>query len=333
MPSLTEGLPKAELHVHLFGAIPVPTVLELARRHDVRLPAGTAAGLRDAFRFRDFAHFQEHMDLVRSLLRAPSDLEEATWAFCTELARQGVRYAEVMLGPSHLERAGMPYEAYAAALRSARARALAQLGLDVRWIFDIMRSLPEPPERRYWADYTLEVAMANHEQSDGCVALGLSGSEAEFPPEEFAPWFERARAAGLRSVPHAGEHGGPENVWTALRALHADRIPHGVRAIEDPSLVAYLAGGGVALDMCPTSNVCLGVVPDLASHPLPRLLRAGVPVTVSSDDPTLFGPSLSDEMGLLDGPLGLGPDEVREVVGNAFRYGFEADEDEPVLSP
>lgn len=324
MPSLTEGLPKAELHVHLFGAVPVPTVLELARRHDVRLPAATAAGLREAFRFRDFAHFQEHMDLVRSCLRSPSDLEEATWAFCVELGRQGVRYAEVMFSASHLERAGMRYEAYAAALRSARARALAELGLDVRWIFDIMRSLPEASERRYWADYTLEVAIAS--RSDGCVALGLSGSEAEFPPEDFAPWFERARAAGLRSVPHAGEHAGPRNVWTALEALHADRIPHGVRAVEDPALVAYLADRGVALDMCPTSNLCLGVVPDLASHPLPRLLRAGVPVTVNSDDPTLFGPSLSEELELLEGPLGLRPDEVREVLGNAFRYGFEADE-------
>lgn len=324
MPSLTEGLPKAELHVHLFGAIPVPTVLELARRHDVRLPAATAAGLREAFRFRDFAHFQEHMDLVRSCLRSASDLEEATWAFCTELGRQGVRYAEVMFSASHLGRAGMRYDAYAAALRSARARARTELGLDVRWIFDIMRSLPEGSQRRYWADYTLEVAIAS--RGDGCVALGLSGSEAEFPPEDFAPWFERARAAGLRSVPHAGEHAGPANVWTALRALHADRIPHGVRAIEDPALVAHLADRGVALDMCPTSNLCLGVVRDLASHPLPRLLRAGVPVTVNSDDPTLFGPSLSDEVELLEGPLGLRPEEAREVLANAFRYGFEADE-------
>jgi aminodeoxyfutalosine deaminase len=324
MPSLSEGLPKAELHVHLFGAIPVPTVLELARRHDVRLPASTAAGLRDAFRFRDFAHFQEHMDLVRSCLRAPSDLEEATWAFCTELGRQGVRYAEVMLSASHLERAGMPHDAYAAALGAARRRALAELGLDVRWIYDIMRSLPETSERRYWADYTLDVAIAG--RGDGVVALGLSGSEAEHPPEEFAPWFERARAAGLRSVPHAGEHGGPENVWTALNVLHADRIPHGVRAIEDEALVSFLAGGGVALDMCPTSNLCLGVVPDLAAHPLPRLLRAGVPVTVNSDDPTLFGPSLSEEIELLQGPLGLTPAEVQEVLGNAFRYGFESDE-------
>lgn len=330
MPSRTQGPPKAELHVHLFGAIPVPTVLELARRHDVRLPATTAAGLREAFRFRDFAHFQEHMDLVRSCLRTPSDLEEATWAFCAELGRQGVRYAEVMLSASHLEREGMPYDAYAAALRSARTRALAELGLEVRWIFDIVRSLPEASARRYWADYTLEVAIASHDQGDGCVALGLSGSEAEFPPEEFAPWFERARAAGLRSVPHAGEHGGPENVWAVLGALHADRIPHGVRAIEDPALVTELAERGVALDLCPTSNVCLGVVPDLASHPLPRLLRAGVAVTVNSDDPTLFGPSLSEEIELLEGPLGLRPEEVREVLGNAFRYGFEAD---GLLSP
>lgn len=317
--------------MHLFGAIPVPTVLALARRHDVRLPASTAAGLQQAFRFRDFAHFQEHMDLVRSCLRTPADLEEATWAFCSDLAGQGVRYAEVMVGPSHLERAGMRYDAYTGALRAARGRALTELGLEVRWIYDIMRSLPEATERRYWADYTVEAAIAG--QAAGCVALGLSGSEAEHPPGEFAPWFERARAAGLRSVPHAGEHGGPENVWAALRMLHADRIPHGVRAIEDPALVSYLAEQGVALDMCPTSNVCLGVVPDLPSHPLPRLLRAGVPVTVNSDDPTLFGPSLSEELELLEGPLGLRPDEVRQVLTNGFRYAFEADEPGQPASP
>ena len=154
------------------------------------------------------------------------------------------------------------------------------------------------------------------------VALGLAGAEAGAPPEPFAPWFDRARAAGLHSAPHAGEHAGAESVWGAIRALGAERIGHGVRAVEDPALVAYLAEHRIPLDVCPLSNVRLGVASSLERHPLPSLLDAGVVVTLNSDDPALFNTSLSDDYATLVEPFGLSVEQIDEIVLNGFRSSF-----------
>jgi aminodeoxyfutalosine deaminase len=214
----------------------------------------------------------------------------------------------------------MGFPTWLEAMNRGRSRAAAELGgPELRWIVEIHRMLPEP-DRSYWADRILEEAIAGREA--GVVALGLSGSEAGNPPEPFAPWFDRARAAGLHSVPHAGELAGPESVWGAVDALHAERIAHGVRAIEDPALVAHLAERGVVLDLCPTSNVALGVYPSLAEHPLRRLHESGVPVTVNSDDPTMFATTLDAEIAALSGPLGLDEAAAGEIVANALRYAF-----------
>jgi aminodeoxyfutalosine deaminase len=316
-----ERTPKAELHVHLFGAIPPAVLLELARRHRVALPADTAEGLREWFRFRDFAHFAEVMHALRPLVTEPEDLELLTYEFGRELARQHVRYAEVMVTPMGLERRGLAFPAWLEAINRGRRRAREETGLELRWIVDVNRAQPEA-ERAYSADQALEVAIAGREA--GVVAFGLCGSEAGCPPEPFAPWFERARAAGLHSVPHAGELAGPESVWGAVRALHAERIAHGVRAVEDPALVAYLAEHGIALDLCPTSNVCLRVCSSLAEHPLRRLHESGVPITVNSDDPTMFGTTLNDEIAALSAPLGLHDEAVSAIIANGFRYAFDA---------
>ncbi|MGI8553715.1 MAG: adenosine deaminase family protein, partial [Dehalococcoidia bacterium] len=158
--------------------------------------------------------------------------------------------------------------------------------------------------------------------ADGVRAVGFAGVEAGNPPEPFAPWFDRARAAGLHSVPHAGEHAGPESIWGAIRTLGAERIDHGVRAIEDPELMAYLAEHQIALDLCPTSNIALGVYPDLASHPLRRLFDARIPITINSDDPPLFNTTLTDEIRTLADPFGLGIEAIDEVLLNGVRHSF-----------
>jgi aminodeoxyfutalosine deaminase len=306
--------PRAELHLHLFGAIPVGVLGELARQRGVELPP--------VGRYRDFDHFQDAMRALAPIVMSAEDLELVTYELGRELAGQGVGYAEVMTTPYAMEARGVGYPAQIEAMSRARERAAADFGVEMRWIFEIPRQAPDAVQRSYWSDYTTEVAIDGRRH--GVVALGLSGSEAGNPPEPFAPWFERALAAGLHSVPHAGEHDGPRSVWGAIKALGAERIAHGVRAIEEPELVRYLAEHRIALDVCPTSNVCLGVVPDLASHPLRRLHQAGVPVTVNSDDPTLFDTSLSGEIGLLQGPLGLDAGAAREVVANGLRYRFAA---------
>jgi aminodeoxyfutalosine deaminase len=315
--------PLAELHVHLFASIPPAVMRELARRHHVDLPAPLADGIRPDFRYRDFEHFSELLAALRPLTRDADDVELLTYEFAADVARQGVRYVETMVTAMGAARRGLTPEAMLDAMNRARTRARAEFGLEMRWIVDISRGLPEA-ERAYWADQALEFAIGGRDA--GVVAFGLSGPEAGNPPEPFAPWFERARAAGLRSAPHAGELAGPESIWGAIRALHAERIAHGVRAVEDPALVAHLAERRIALDVCPTSNVCLGVVPSLAAHPLRLLHESGVPITVNSDCPPMFGSTLTDEVALLTGPLGLDAAAATEIVANGLRYGFDAGE-------
>ncbi|MBV9709175.1 MAG: adenosine deaminase family protein, partial [Chloroflexi bacterium] len=157
---------------------------------------------------------------------------------------------------------------------------------------------------------------------DGVVALGLGGAEVGYPPESFAAWFDKARAAGLHSVPHAGETMGPESVWGALRALGAERLGHGVRSIEDSTLVAYLVEQHIPLEVCPTSNIRLGVYPHITDHPLPSLYAAGVPVTVNSDDPSLFNTTLNYELELLADPFYFDLDTINEMLLNGVRHSF-----------
>lgn len=313
--------PSAELHVHLFASIPPAALRELARRHRTELPAPLAEGIRPDFRYRDFAHFQELLAAIRPLTASAEDVEFITYEFAADVAKQGVRYVEAMVTALGAARRGLTPETMMDALNRGRARALADFGLEMRWIVDVNRGLPGA-DRAYVADQSLDFALGGRDA--GVVAFGLSGPEAGNPPEPFAPWFERARAGGLHSVPHAGELAGPESIWGAVNALHAERISHGVRAVEDPALVVHLAERRIVLDVCPTSNVCLGVVRSLAEHPLRRLHEAGVPVTVNSDCPPMFGSTLSDEVALLSTAMGLDPPAVREIVENGLRYGFDA---------
>lgn len=318
-----DATPKAELHVHLFGAIPAATLLELSSRHGVELPEETTTGLREGFAFRDFDHFSEILSTLRPVVRSAEDLELITYEFGRELVSQRVQYAEVMVTPMGLELRGIRFPESLDAMNRARSRLCVESGLELRWIFDLNRSVPDLAERSYWADYAVEVAVAGRDA--GVVALGLSGAERGNDPQQFAPWFDRARAAGLHSVPHAGEHDGPSSVWGALRVLGAERIAHGVRAIGDPALVTHLAERRIPLDVCPSSNVRLGVYGSLASHPLPWLHRAGVPLTVNSDNPTMFGVTLNDEVDGLSTELGLDGAAVSEIIDNGFRFGFEAE--------
>jgi aminodeoxyfutalosine deaminase len=283
-----KAAPKAELHVHLEGSIRPATMLTLAKRNAVALPCATPEQLRDWFRFRDFDHFVEVYGAISRCLRTADDYELIAYELAEELAGQNARYAKVGFSPAFHTRMGVADRTYLDGLARARDRAQRELGVELAWIFDLGRAWRGgATETQRWAAYTVDLAI--EARAEGVVALGLGGPEAGHPPEPFAPLFERGRAAGLHSAPHAGEHAGPASVWGALNSLAAERIAHGVRAIEDPALVAELARRGVALDVCPTSNIRLSVFTSLAEHPLPRLHAAGVPITVNTDDPPLFG--------------------------------------------
>lgn len=312
--------PKVELHVHLEGAIRPATLLELARRNRVDLPADTVEGLRRWFDYRDFAHFVEIFVTATSCLCTAEDYELIAYEFGAEMARQNVRYAEVTFSPSTHVWMGRPWEMVFGGITRGRERAEAEFDIRIRWIFDIVRGVSDPSTLMPKADFATGVAIDG--KRDGVVALGLGGMEAGAPPEPFAPQFARARAAGLHSVPHAGEHAGPESIWGAIRSLGAERIAHGVRAIEDPALVTYLAERRIALDVCPTSNLCLGVYPDLAVHPLRRLREAGVILTINSDDPPLFNTTLNDEVVLLADAFGFDADTIDAILLDGVRAAF-----------
>jgi aminodeoxyfutalosine deaminase len=312
--------PKAELHVHLEGSIQPATLLMLARRNGVALPAGDVEGLRRWFAFRDFHHFIEVYVAITRCLKTRDDYELVAYEHGAEMARQHVRYAEVTFSPSTHAALGVPFDIAFAGLTQGRARARADFGVEINWVFDIVRNLADPAQRDHYADYTTRVAIEG--MADGVVALGLGGLETGYPPEQFARWFALARAAGLHSDPHAGELGGPESVWGAIHALGAERIGHGVRAIEDPALLAYLAEHQLALEVNPTSNLRLGVYPDLAAHPLRRLREAGVIVTVNSDDPPLFNTTLNDEVALLAGAFDGDAATASEILLDGVRHSF-----------
>ena len=304
-------IPKVELHVHLEGAIRPVTLLKLAQRNGIQLPAQDVEGLREFYHFRDFAHFIQVYVTITGCLRTPDDYRLIAHEFGGDCARQNVRYAEVTFTiATNTQLTGLPWQSILEGLNAGRADARAEFGVDWRWVLDISRDNADTQ------DQVIEIALAARDQ--GVVALGLGGSEALFPPELFTRPFERARQAGLPRVPHAGEMAGPESIWTALRQLHADRLGHGVRCIEDPALVAYLGEHQVPLEICPTSNIRLGVYPDYAAHPLRRLWDQELLVTVNSDDPPLFDADLNHEYAVLVDHFGFSADELEQISLNGL---------------
>jgi aminodeoxyfutalosine deaminase len=303
LSNFVAGLPKAELHVHHVGSASPRIVSELAARHPGTVPSDPAL-LRDFFAFRDFAHFIEVYLAVVDLVRTPEDVRYLTYEIARELHEgQTVRYAELTCTPytsvlpDDPDR-GMPIEAYTEAIEDARLAAERDFGLVLRWIYDVPGESGVPA-----ADATLGFALDH--RPEGLVAFGLGGPEVGVPRDWFVPHFQAARAAGLRSVPHAGETTGPETIWTSLRDLGAERIGHGTSAAADPALLAYLAEHRIPLEVCPSSNVATRAVASLAEHPLPAFVEAGVVVTINSDDPPMFGTTLNREYEIAADLLGL----------------------------
>jgi len=318
--SYVRAIPKAELHVHLEGAIQPSTVFTLAERNHVELPAHDEIALRRLFAYRDFDHFIEIFLMAIHCLKTVEDYELIVYEFGAEMVRHNVRYAEVTFTPSTHHRFGISHDTYFSGLQRGRSRAQADFGVTINWIFNIVRRWSDAGLTEPMADYATRVAIEG--KDDGVVALGLAGSEQGAPPERFARWFEQARTDGLHSVPHAGEMAGPESIWSALHTLGAERIAHGVRAIEDARLVEYLVKERIPLDITPTSNVRLGVYPNYETHPLPQLYAAGANINVSTDDPPLFNTTPSDELLLLVTRFNLDVTAIDQVVLNAVRSSF-----------
>ena len=314
------GLPKAELHVHHVGSASPRIVSELAERHPGTVPSDPDA-LRRFFEFRDFAHFIEVYLAVVDLVRTPEDVRYLTHEIGREMATgQNLRYAELTCTPytsvrPHEEGKGMPVEAYTEAIEDARVAVERDFGLVLRWIYDIPGEAGLPA-----ADATLAYALDH--RTDALVGFGLGGPEIGVPRPQFQPHFDAARAAGLHSVPHAGETTGPETVWHAIDLLGAERIGHGTSSAQDPRLLAQLAERGIPLEVCPSSNVATRAVAGLEEHPIRAFRDAGVIVTVNSDDPPMFNTTLNREYEVAAALLDLDETGVADLARAAVRASF-----------
>jgi aminodeoxyfutalosine deaminase len=310
------ALPKVELHVHLVGSAPVPTVLELARRHPGRGVPADEEELREFYQFRDFAHFIDVYETVSGLLTEPEDITTLVGGIARELAAQNVRYAEIQAAPYPFQNLGMPdpviREALDAGARDARAH-----GVRIGYIIEF----PGHHADRH-ARSALRLALEN--APEATVGFGIGGIEAGRAPYTglIRDVFAAATAAGLHSVPHAGETTGPETVWEAIQHLRAERIGHGITSLGDPWLVAWLAERQLPIDVSPTSNVRTRCVPAIADHPLPRMLEAGLLVTLNSDDPPMFGTTLANEYHVAARDLGLSPAQLAGLAANGVRASF-----------
>lgn len=319
LAAFAAGLPKAELHVHHVGSASPRIVAELAARHAGSTPVpADAALLADYFTFTDFAHFIDVYLTVVDLIRDAEDIWTLTYEVARDLAAQQVRYAELTLTPYSSVIRGIPAEAYCEAAEDARRRARADFGVELAWCFDIPGEAGIPA-----ADVTLDVA--TRIRPDGLISFGLGGPEIGVPRQQFAEHFRAATAAGLHSVPHAGESTGPETVWSALDDLGAERIGHGIAAAQDPALLERLREAAIPLEVCPTSNVRTGCVRDLAEHPLPELVAAGVPVTINSDDPPMFSTTLTNEYLVAARLLDLDAGGLADLARAAVTASFQSD--------
>jgi adenosine deaminase len=311
------SLPKAELHCHLEGAAPPALALTKAGEHgiwidDLITPDG------ESYVWSDFISFLAAYDRVADLFRTPQDYCDLSYAHFAALAGQGAIYAEVFLSPDHMTRQG-GYPDYLDAVIEGYLKAHDETGIEGRFIPLAVRNLG--PERAVAA-----VSQAVRHARPQVTGFGLAGDERAYAPADFAPAFAIAAEAGLACTAHAGELAGAESVRQALDALPVSRIGHGVRAIEDGDLVRRLADEAVVLEVCPISNIALGIYADLAAHPLKKLMDAGVRVTLNSDDPPFFKTSLENEYQACSDALGLGAAELNAFTRTALEAAFVDEE-------
>lgn len=331
-----QARPKAELHLHLRGAIPREYLIERFRKYPParalelapprqldwisRHPAierilgasDPADELDGLFRYSSFEEFLAAYLFTAFFVREIEDFRDLVAGVREQLRTQNITYAEITVSiPEYLQQ-GIPLDGMLDVLRQDPP-----MPPKVRWIVDLVRNYG--PES---AESLLEQVLSRCPPS--LVGITLGGAEHLYPAEQFGRVYALAREGGLRTTVHAGEALGPESVWHALETLQVERIGHGVRAIEDPDLVNCLAERQIPLEVCPTSNIRTGVYPSMDAHPVRALYEAGVPLSINTDDPTFFGISLAEELAGLH-RLGFSDGEIHKLAGGAFAFAFDAE--------
>ena len=314
LATFIQGLPKAELHLHIEGSLEPELMFELGRRNGIALPFKTVEEVRAAYAFSNLQDFLDIYYQGAGVLMTEADFQDLALAYFRRVAADGAKHVELFFDPqTHTDR-GVPFRVAADGLLAGMAEAERTLGVTSSLILCYLRHLDEDA-----AFATLKDA---EPYLDRIVGVGLDSSEVGHPPSKFARVFKASRERGLKLVAHAGEEGPPEYVWEALDLLHVDRIDHGNRALEDAALVRRLAVEGMTLTVCPLSNLKLCVVDDLKAHPLKRMLGLGLKATLNSDDPAYFGGYLGANWTQTAEALALTRDELVTLAKNSFTGSF-----------
>ena len=314
LPALLRRMPKAELHVHIEGTLEPALIFALAQRNGVALPYANVAALRAAYAFTDLQSFLDIYYAGASVLLHEQDFYDMAWAYLQRAAQEHVLHAEIFFDPQTHTMRGVAMQTVIHGLHRACLDAKAQLGVDAQLILCFLRHLSEDA-----ALQTLEAALPHR---DKFIGVGLDSSEVGNPPEKFTQVFAQAHAQGLHRVAHAGEEGPPAYIWSALDALGAARIDHGVQATHDAALMQRLAKEAVPLTVCPLSNQKLCVFPDLAHHNLGQMLDAGLCVTINSDDPAYFGGYINENFVQTFAALNLNAQHAYQLARNSFVASF-----------
>jgi adenosine deaminase len=321
--SFIENLPKVELHLHIEGSLEPEMLFSLAERNKIKLPFNSVAEVRKAY---DFGNLQDFLDIYyqgMNVLQTEQDFYDLTWAYLEKSAAQNVLHTEIFFDPQgHTER-GVAFETVLNGIVRALGDGKKQLGISSCLIMSFLRHLSEED-----AFKTLAMAMPYKEH---IIGVGLDSSEAGHPPSKFARVFALAKSEGFLAVAHAGEEGPPQYVYEALDLLKIDRLDHGNRSLEDGALVTRLAGEGIALTVCPLSNLKLCVVTDLTRHPLKKMLDLGLKATVNSDDPAYFGGYMNENYKAVAKALGLDKNDLRTLARNSVAASFLGDTEKAAI--
>lgn len=311
------GIPKAELHVHIEGTFEPELMFEIAQRNNINIKYKSIDELREAYNFNNLQDFLDIYYAGASVLIHEQDFYDMTWAYMEKLHSQNVLHAEIFFDPqTHTDR-GIQFSTVISGIHRAIQNAEKEFGISSKLIMCFLRHLDEEQ-----AFQTLEQAL---EYKDWIAAVGLDSSEVGHPPSKFQRVFKKAQAEGFLTVAHAGEEGPPEYVWEALKLLNVARIDHGNRALEDDTLVELIAQKQIPLTVCPLSNLKLRVVDKLENHPLKKMMNKNLLVTINSDDPSYFGGQLNDNYLKLAKALHLTKDDIYQLVKNSFTASFLSD--------
>jgi adenine deaminase len=317
MDDVLIALPKAELHLHIEGTLEPGLMFEMARRNRVQIPYEDEDAVRRAYVFEDLQSFLDIYYAACSVLITERDFYELTLEYLRRAVSQGVRHAEIFFDPQTHTGRGIDFTTVLNGISAALSDGERELGVTSRLIMCFLRHLS--------ADAAMETLEAALPHRDKIVAVGLDSSERDHPPVKFHDVYDRARAEGFLAVAHAGEEGPPEYIWQALDILHVQRVDHGEKSTEDERLMERLSSAQMPLTLCPFSNVKLRVVPELRAHPVGKLLRRGLLVTINSDDPAYFGGYIGDNYVGTAAALGLTLDEMAQIARNSFEASFLPD--------